>query len=97
MKLHILGIPHTCTTIEYSHCAFTGVVLRFSPMMRSVGYEVIHYGNGNYNPNANIHEEIFSVEELESFKKEILKDRYGNNQGRYISDDELLVYIRYTF
>lgn len=44
MKLHILGLPHTQTTNEYSHCAYTGKIKRFSPMMRAVGYDVIHYG-----------------------------------------------------
>ena len=44
IRLHILGIPHTVTTDEFSHCAFTGKVLRFPAMMKSVGYEVYHYG-----------------------------------------------------
>jgi glycosyltransferase involved in cell wall biosynthesis len=38
------GVPHTITQLEYSHCAFTGKVLRFAPMMRSRGFEVYHYG-----------------------------------------------------
>jgi glycosyltransferase involved in cell wall biosynthesis len=44
MRLHILGIPHTITTNEYSHCAYTGKVLRFPRMMMSRGFEVYHYG-----------------------------------------------------
>jgi len=44
IRLHIPGIPHTITRSEYSHCAFTGKVLRFAPMMRSRGFEVYHYG-----------------------------------------------------
>jgi glycosyltransferase involved in cell wall biosynthesis len=44
IRLHILGIPHTITRSEYSHCAFTGKVLRFPAMMKSRGYEVYHYG-----------------------------------------------------
>ena len=44
LRLHILGIPHTITTNEFSHCAFTGKVFRFSPMMISRGFEVYHYG-----------------------------------------------------
>ena len=38
------AICHTITREEFSHCAFTGKVLRFAPMMRSRGYEVYHYG-----------------------------------------------------
>ena len=44
IRLHILGLPHTITRNEFSHCAFTGKVLRFAPMMRSRGFEVFHYG-----------------------------------------------------
>ena len=44
IRLHIPGIPHTITKMEHSHCAFTGKVLRFSPMMRARGFEVYHYG-----------------------------------------------------
>ena len=40
----MLGLPHTITRNEFSHCAFTGKVLRFAPMMRSRGFEVFHYG-----------------------------------------------------
>ena len=44
IRLHILGLPHTITSNEYSHCAFTGKVLRFGPMMLSRDFEVYHYG-----------------------------------------------------
>ena len=45
IRLHLLGIPHTITTHEFSHCAFTGKVMRFPEMMISRGFEVYHYGN----------------------------------------------------
>jgi len=44
LRLHLPAIPHTITRDEFSHCAFTGKVQRFSPMMRSRGFEVFHYG-----------------------------------------------------
>jgi glycosyltransferase involved in cell wall biosynthesis len=44
MRIHLLGLPHTQTTRAFSHCAFTGKVLRFAPMLRPHGVEVIHYG-----------------------------------------------------
>jgi glycosyltransferase involved in cell wall biosynthesis len=43
-RLHLLGIPHTIVSDDFSHCAFTGKVQRFSPMMRSRGFEVFFYG-----------------------------------------------------
>lgn len=42
--LHLLGLPHTITRDDYSHCAFTGKILKFSRMMRPFGYRVLHYG-----------------------------------------------------
>lgn len=44
MKLHLLGIPHTVTRGDFAHCAFTTKVLRFSRMMRPLGFHVEHYG-----------------------------------------------------
>ena len=44
IRLHIPAVCHTIKREEFSHCAFTGKVLRFAPMMRSRGFEVYHYG-----------------------------------------------------
>ena len=44
IRLHLPAIPYTITREEFSHDAYTGKVKRFSPMMRSVGFEVFHYG-----------------------------------------------------
>lgn len=44
IRLHLLGIPHTLLTDEFTNCAYTGKVLRFSPMMISRGFEVYYYG-----------------------------------------------------
>jgi glycosyltransferase involved in cell wall biosynthesis len=44
IRLHLPAIPYTITRSEYSHCAFTDRVCLFSPMMRSLGFEVYHYG-----------------------------------------------------
>ncbi len=44
--LHLIGLPHTRTTDQFSHCAFTGKIRRMGLMMRSLGYTVLHYGVG---------------------------------------------------
>ena len=44
MRVHLLGIPHTITRDDFSHCAFTGKVQRMGPMLTAQGIEVIHYG-----------------------------------------------------
>lgn len=65
--LHLLGLPHTVTASEFSHCAFTGKVQRFAPMMRSVGYHVVHYGNEGATSGANEHVDILFRLELDNF------------------------------
>jgi len=44
MRLHLPAVPHTVTRSDFSHCAFTGKVQRFAPMMSAQGYDVVHYG-----------------------------------------------------
>lgn len=43
-RLHLLTLPHTSTTDEYSLCAYTSKCKRFANMMMGIGYEVILYG-----------------------------------------------------
>lgn len=64
--LHLLGLPHTITTDEFSHCAFTGKVKKFSPMMRRFGYRVVHYGIEGADSGAN--EQIDVLTKQEFFK-----------------------------
>ena len=68
IRLHLPAIPHTITTNEYSHCAFTGKVLRFSPMMRSVGYEVYHYGVETSTSGADVQIQLLTVNEFTDLK-----------------------------
>lgn len=45
ITLHLPAVPHVKTSAEWSHCAFGGGKVRLmAPMMRSVGYRVVHYG-----------------------------------------------------
>ena len=60
MRLHILGLPHTITTEQFSHCAFTGKVKKFSPMMRNIGYEVWHYGVEGAESGADVQVDVMS-------------------------------------
>jgi glycosyltransferase involved in cell wall biosynthesis len=64
----MLAVPHTITNEEFSHCAFTGKVLRFAPMMRSRGYEVYHYGVETSTTNATKDINIFTKDEWETLR-----------------------------
>jgi len=63
IRLHIPGIPYTITRDEYSHDAFTNKVKLFSPMMRSAGFEVYHYGIETSESNATNQIDIMTKEE----------------------------------
>ena len=68
IRLHLLGIPHTITRDEFSHCAFTGKVQRFSPMMRSRGFEVYHYGVETSQSGANVDIDLFTKAEWQALR-----------------------------
>lgn len=44
-RLHIVSLPHTQTTHEFDHCAFTAKTRKFATMMDRRGHEVYLYGS----------------------------------------------------
>lgn len=68
IRLHIPGIPHTITRGEYSHCAFTGKVLRFAPMMRARGFEVYHYGVETSESGADVEVQLLTKKEWAGYR-----------------------------
>ena len=73
IRLHMPAIPHTITRDEFSHCAFTGKVQRFSPMMRSRGFEVFHYGVEGSQSGADKDIQIFTKQEWQMLRIESYK------------------------
>ena len=71
MRLHLLGLFHTVPKPEYSHCAFTGRIMRFGKMMLPFGYEVIEYSNEGSTTEASEHVTILTAEEFEPLKEKM--------------------------
>ena len=45
LTFHVVSLPHTQTTKEYSHCAYTEKVRKFCNMMKSLGHTVYLYAS----------------------------------------------------
>lgn len=73
IRLHMPAIPHTLTRDEFSHCAFTGKVQRFAPMMRRRGFEVYHYGVESSTPDADKDIQLFTLNEWNKLRIESYK------------------------
>lgn len=75
MRFHVVSLPHTQTTAEFSACAFTTKVRLFCQMMMSLGHEVFLYaGERNTAPCT---EHIPCVDEASS-KKFIGDEHYSS-------------------
>ena len=47
MRFHVIALPHTQVTKEFSSCAYTEKTLEFCNMMTSLGHEVYLYASGD--------------------------------------------------
>jgi len=65
MRIHVLGLPHTQTTEEFTTCAFTQKALNLCKMMHRRGHEVFHYGVEGSNPECTEHVDVMSEKEWE--------------------------------
>lgn len=74
MRFHVLAIPHTVTHWDYTACAYTQKVLKFSAMMHRRGHEVIHYGHERSQVEAG---ELVTV-----MTDDILQQAYGDHDWR---------------
>lgn len=45
MRFHVVSLPHTQTTKDFVHCAYTTKVVRFCDMMTDLGHQVFLYSS----------------------------------------------------
>ena len=90
-RLHLIGLFHTETTKAFSHCAFTGKVLRFPKMLQQYGWEVVEYSNGESESSASEKVKILSSEELTERNQALLAARHQlEKSGRKPSCHEIV-------
>jgi glycosyltransferase involved in cell wall biosynthesis len=66
VTIHMPAIFHTICSQDFSHCAFTGKVLRFPKMVQPFGYRVIEYGTEGSESEAAEHVVLMTQQERES-------------------------------
>lgn len=84
-RIHVLGIPHTKTNLDYVACAYTQKAYKFCKMMTERGHTVFHYGVEGSNP--------ICTENITVVTEEIYNKVYGNHDFhskffRYDMSDE---------
>lgn len=62
-RFHILGLPWTHTTVDYSWCAYTQKVVKFAKMMTDRGDEVIIYSGAENDAVCTEHVEVITPAE----------------------------------
>lgn len=73
-RFHHLAIPHTVTHPDYTACAYTQKVLKFSKMMTQRGHAVIHYGHED--------SQVVCSEHVTVTDREAHATAYGNHDWR---------------
>ena len=86
IRLHVLAVPHTASTKEYTVCAFTQKVINFCKMYKEAGMYVMHYGHEE--------SEVVCDEHITVTDRALLERVYGiydwKNQGlRFNQTDEV--------
>lgn len=60
MRFHVISLPHTQTTLDYTACAFTEKVRKFAIMMKGLGHTVYVYSGNENSAPCDEHIECFS-------------------------------------
>jgi len=68
LRLHVIGMSHTVSNMDFIACAHTTKVIRFCKMMKSVNpnNRVYHYGNEGAKVECDNHIDVMSKDEFEA-------------------------------
>ena len=75
-RIHLLGLPHTKTTIDFTACAYTMKVWKFCKMMEGRGHHLMHYGHEESNPAADENISVISSKEWDAVGSMIIRVSY---------------------
>lgn len=87
MRLHVLGLPFSETTRDWSHCAFTDRTRVFCDMMMSIGAEVFLYAGANNEAAVTEHIALTDPDEQRSWwpdyspKRDVFNDFNVRSRG----------------
>lgn len=84
-RIHVLGIPHTRTNLDYTACAYTQKAYKFCKMMHARGHYIIHYGVEGSNPEC---DENVVVVSNDIYDRVYGKHDYHSKFFRYDDTDE---------
>lgn len=84
-RIHVLGIPHTRTNLDYTACAYTQKAYKFCKMMHERGHYIMHYGVEGSNP--------MCAENIVVVSNEVYEEVYGKHDYqskffRYDTEDK---------
>lgn len=65
-RIHVLGLPHTKTTLDFTACAYTMKVWKFCKMMEGRGHYIMHYGHEESNPTADENISVINKQEWDA-------------------------------
>lgn len=67
MRFHVISLPHTQTTLDFTACAFTEKVRKFAIMMKSLGHTVYVYSGDQNEAPCDEHITCITEEERVAF------------------------------
>ena len=99
MKLHHIGLFHTISSLEYSHCAFTGKTLRFPKIVKGLA-QLIEYSNEGSESLADIKIVLIRKTEFDAIKDKthtigspihkLFESRLIEAMKRYVKPEDII-------